>query len=584
MAENARHYCDESLAAAGINPAGNADEEMVAALAELSELAYQKQRDEAAAKLGIRVTVLDKLVAKKRIEFEVDHVPMLYPHWTVASSEELVDGGIILEALVNKIRWHVVMSPDQAVTVALWVMLTWVHEKVAVHSPLLLVTSAEANSGKSTLLGVIGFLARRSLLSVMITGPALFRSIEKWQPTFAIDEADTVLVNNEDLKEVVNFGWTRGQSAIRCDPETNEPRPYSTFCPKAIGMKGRKLPDTTLSRAIIIEMKRKRPDEVAEDFDHIDDAQLARLRRQLSRWANDHAAALGKAKPEIPPGFHNRVRANWKLLLAIAEQVGGDWKQQAWQAAGTIERVKATFESSIGVTLLKALRAMFEPDVECLLSRDVIANLTADPEQPWVEYKRGNPITQKQLAGLLGAYGIISGTVHPPGLAHGRGYQRQQFDEVFDRYLTPLDQSGCLDVCKCANPTAATKSNDNRSVQETIPHTSENDDLSHRDAGLHACTDGKSEITKQGRFGTKVEPLANLPEPTDEAPPIATEATEPIPRSEPTAPVARVVPAKSPWDDLDIPAYLDRRPQPVRERLGPPAISAGPDDDLGDFQ
>jgi hypothetical protein len=36
--------------------------------------------------------------------------------------------------------------------------------------------------------------------------------------------------------------------------------------------------------------------------------------------------------------------------------------------------------------------------------------------------------------------------------------------------------------------------------------------------------------------------------------------------------------AGDPWADLDIPSYLRR------ERLGPPAISSGPDDDLGDFQ
>ena len=101
-------------------------------------------------------------------------------------------------------------------------MFTWVHDQVAVHSPLLLATSPEPECGKSTLLGVLGFLVRRSLLSVNITGPALFRSIAKWQATFVIDEADTTLVNNEDLKEVINSGWTRGQGAIRCDPDTKE--------------------------------------------------------------------------------------------------------------------------------------------------------------------------------------------------------------------------------------------------------------------------------------------------------------------------------------------------------------------------
>ena len=35
------------------------------------------------------------------------------------------------------------------------------------------------------------------------------------------------------------------------------------------------------------------------------------------------------------------------------------------------------------------------------------------------------------------------------------------------------------------------------------------------------------------------------------------------------------------WADLGIPPFLDRRP--ASERLGAPAISAGPDDDIGDI-
>ena len=45
-------------------------------------------------------------------------------------------------------------------------------------------------------------------------------------------------------------------------------------------------------------------------------------------------------------------------------------------------------------------------------------------------------------------------------------------------------------------------------------------------------------------------------------------------KNAPTAPV------NDPWEGLDIPDYLNR----TRARLGSPAISAGPDDDLGDLQ
>ena len=47
---------------------------------------------------------------------------------------------------------------------------------------------------------------RCGLPNVSISGPALFRSIEKWTPCLIIDEADTTLVDNDDLRAVINSG------------------------------------------------------------------------------------------------------------------------------------------------------------------------------------------------------------------------------------------------------------------------------------------------------------------------------------------------------------------------------------------
>jgi hypothetical protein len=183
--------CLEKKANAELDAAAqNADDQAaINKLAELSELAYQKRRIDEARALRIPAAALDKMVRRRRDELEAESPPPLYPHWDVEPWEEPVDGAALLYEFAARVRRHVIMGEDQVAAVALWIMLTWVHERAAVHSPLLLATSAEANSGKSTLLGVIGFLVRRALLSVSITGPALFRSIDRWQPTFVIDEA-----------------------------------------------------------------------------------------------------------------------------------------------------------------------------------------------------------------------------------------------------------------------------------------------------------------------------------------------------------------------------------------------------------
>ena len=325
------------------------DDELIAELATLSRLQYAKRRAKTAKQLEITAGELDKIVAEARGAEALSSSAGLYPHWNVDPSEEPVQGQALLQSLMDTLRKYVVMTSEQTLVVALWIVLSWLHERVAVHSPILLATSPLPDSGKTTLLKLVCFLVRNGLSSVSITGPALFRSIDKWAPTFALDDADLAFVRNDDLTEVVNSGWTRGDGIIRCDPLTHDPRLFSTFCPKAIGMIGRKLQPATMSRCLMIAMRRKRPEEETEDFPHADNEHFARLRSQLLRWATDNADALIHAKPEVPPGLYNRTRMNWRLLLAIAEQCG--WKKAAWKAVHSIEEVRASADPQLGVRI-----------------------------------------------------------------------------------------------------------------------------------------------------------------------------------------------------------------------------------------
>jgi hypothetical protein len=96
------------------------------------------------------------------------------------------------------------------------------------------------------------------------------------------------------------------------------------------------------------------------------------------------------------------------------------------------------------VELLRDIRSTFGDD-DVIRSSDLVAKLTADTERPWAEWKHGRPLTQKQLAGLLAPFHIISLTVHPPGLLDGKGYRRIDFEEAWAAYCpvqsTPSRQS-----------------------------------------------------------------------------------------------------------------------------------------------
>ena len=404
--------------------------DVVINLAGMTPLQYAQQLGREAKKYKTPVRLLEKAVDAARIEIQVDK--LLEPHWEVTPADDPVDAAQMFAEIEARILQHVVMPKDLAFVVALWIGQSWIHQH-ATYSPILGVSSAERDSGKTTLMGVIKFLVPRALLSVGISAAALYRSIEKWNPTLVLDECDELFADNPDLLRVVNSGWTRGSGIVRCDPETNEPIAFPTFGPKAIAGKGKKMPDTMLSRTIFVQMKRRLPGEQIGHFRHLDDAGFQRMRSQLARWSQDCGEALSLALPEQPKGFINRAASNWTLLFAIADSIGaGDRAREA-----AVRIAGATDLTSAGVALLRDIKAAFDAStLDYLTSKTIIERLTEDPEKPWAEWSRGRPISEKGLAHLLHDYRIFSRNVGPR-TAQAKGYRRADFGDAWERYLAP---------------------------------------------------------------------------------------------------------------------------------------------------
>jgi hypothetical protein len=289
---------------------------------------------------------------------------------------------------------NIVLRPEALIATALWTMTAWAHED-ATHSPILAAISVEPDSGKSTLLGVLRFLVPKPFVSVEPTGPSVYRTVDREHPTLIIDEADDLF----------------------------------------FGILGKtKLPRTIASRSIILKMWPKKPDEKAEDFAYADDAEFSMIRRKLARWAADNVRIIKDLKPPQPPGFNNRLNANWKLLLQIAQHAGGGWPEQACRSATYLSR--APYEPSVGVQLLAALRATFTKNRMEITSEQVVQELLADPNSPWHEYRGRGPITKNQVAALLRNYDRPV-VVHPTKRADfsRHGYRAAHFEDAFARFL-----------------------------------------------------------------------------------------------------------------------------------------------------
>ena len=399
-------------------------------LANLAPLEYECQRKKAAERLDVRASILDRLVAAERGKFGDDgkqgrvlSLPEPQP-WPRA-----VNGAELLDELAANIRRHVVMHDRAADTAALWAVHTFLVDCFGI-SPRLAITSPEKRCGKTTALDVLSRLVSRPLPTANASASAIFRVIELKCPTLLIDEADTFLPENEELRGILNSGHRQGGSVVRTVGEEFEPRSFSTYTPCAIALIG-SLPSTLADRSVSIKLQRRRWDEPIEPLRFDRTEHLDQLARKAARWAADNAERLRHADPEMPADVFNRMADNWRPLLAIADAAAGEWPMRARQA---IQRT-ADGEQSIGELLLADIHAIFaKRDVDRVTSADLVEALIAIEGRAWAEWKAGKPISPNGIARLLARFAIAPETIRVNDRTP-KGYRRSQFEDAFERYL-----------------------------------------------------------------------------------------------------------------------------------------------------
>lgn len=388
------------------------------------------QRVRAAAKVAkVSVGELDKLTTPQDDAGTVELFPDVEP-WP-----EPVDGAAMLAGVYKIIAAHVIADPPTICAAALWVVHTYCMDALTV-SPLAHISAPEMRCGKTVLLTAMMRLCFRPLSVASISPAAIFRTVERWAPTLGIDEVDAFLKDNEEARGLINSGLYRETAVvIRCTGDDNTPTQFSTWAPKILCGIG-KLAGTIEDRSIPLRMRRKAVGEVAASIRRSDPKPWADLRAQLTCWTDDHRHAVGVARPAPAAGLGDRAQDCWEPLLAIADEVGGEWPRRARAAALALHGVEEE-TPSIGLELLRDVETAFkERGASRLASRTLLEMLVGDDEAPWATWNRGKPLSVRQLAARLSEFGITPKTTRLPNGDRLKGYALADFADAFTRYLS----------------------------------------------------------------------------------------------------------------------------------------------------
>jgi uncharacterized protein DUF3631 len=340
----------------------------------------------------------------------------------------------------------------------LWIAHTHLMDKWE-STPRFAFLSPEPGSGKTRAMELTETLVPRPVEAINVSSAYLFRKISDPDglPTILHDEIDTIFgaraKEHEEIRGVINAGHRRGAAAGRCvvkgkQIETEE---LPAFCAVAMAGLGN-LPDTILSRSVILKMRRRAPGEVVQPYRRrVHAPEGYKLRDRLSSWA-EHIRHRLNVYPAMPEGITDRNADVWESLLSVADAAGGPWPERARVAAVALVADAMGGTPSLGIRLLSDLKTVFGSR-DSLWTVDLLLLLLNLEESPWGDLK-GKPLDSRRLSNLLRPYGVVSRQVRI-GEQNQRGYTHESLWDAWVRYLPPAES--VVGDSPIASATSATK-------------------------------------------------------------------------------------------------------------------------------
>ncbi|MFJ5607943.1 DUF3631 domain-containing protein [Streptomyces sp. NPDC093221] len=332
-------------------------------------------------------------------------------------------------------------------------------------TPRIAFLSPEPGSGKSRALEVIETLVPNRMMAANATANAMFRAVSatETRPTILFDEVDAIFGpaagGDEQLRAFINAGHRRGASTWRCvgDGSNQTPTEFPSYCAVAMAGLG-SLPDTILTRSVIVRMRRRAPNEVIEPWrKRLNEPEGHALRDRLAKWAASVRQQIDGAFPEMPDGVTDRPADVWEALLAVADAAGGNWPERARAAClELVNAAKQNDKASIGIRLLTDLRDTVFNGAHRMPTAHILATLNGMDDAPWADIG-GKPLDPRALAKRLGEY--VTADNEPvkarnikTGDGVAKGYYAVDLTDAWNRYCPPPPESPLPPLPGLENP------------------------------------------------------------------------------------------------------------------------------------
>jgi hypothetical protein len=342
-------------------------------------------------------------------------------------------------------RFLILPNESDYTIVSLWIGHTYFTHKIKT-TPRLAIISPEYGCGKSRVLEVLESLTFKGEKLDHHTRSYLMRTVELIReefgrsPTLLIDEIDAVfkakIEEGEATRAFANTGYrATGFYGITEGDSKKTPTKFRTFAPMALAGKGEVLPESVMTRAIVIRLQRRMGNEFIEDFlTDLVAFEAEELREELLGWSDYCAQDISSLNFELP--VRDRDREVWLPLFLVAHLADSSWIKRAEIALANIEESKSDNTLPRERQLLADVWKIFQKqEKDRIKSSVIILELIEMIDSDWDSYNYGKPINERALAKKLRTYGIKPAQIRFENGVGAKGYHRSEIESAVRRYL-----------------------------------------------------------------------------------------------------------------------------------------------------